>query len=132
MYVCACVGDGCVPDSACVRGKGEKRQTKASRWSPEREGERESARFPFRPFQLLLHLLFLLRSSCSSSPPYPSLASLPSHRRKVINTSGRCAGEAHTAVGRGVASTLCEFNCANRSTSPRGGEEIFRSPSERR
>lgn len=61
-------------------------------------------------------------SSVAPAPllhPYPSLASLPSHRRKVINTSGRCAGEAHTAVGRGVAGTLCEFNCASRPFSPR-------------
>lgn len=61
-------------------------------------------------------------SSVAPAPllhPYPSLASLSSHRRKVINTSGRCAGEAHTAVGRGVAGTLCEFNCASRPFSSR-------------
>lgn len=38
---------------------------------------------------------------------YPSFASLPSHRRKVINTLGRCVGEAHTPVGRDIAGVLC-------------------------
>lgn len=66
--------------------------------------ERESAR------------IISLPSSPSPPPSHPSLAplllpfifaSLPSHRRKVINTLGRCVGEAHTPVDRGIAGVLC-------------------------
>lgn len=66
--------------------------------------ERESAR------------IISLPSSPSPPPSHPSpaplllpfiFASLPSHRRKVINTLGRCVGEAHTPVDRGIAGVLC-------------------------
>lgn len=70
----------------------------------ERKRERESAR------------IISLPSSPSPPPSHPSpaplllpftFASLPSHRRKVINTLGRCVGEAHTPVDRGITGVLC-------------------------
>lgn len=72
--------------------------------SEKRECEKEKV----RDFPSILSI-----SSCSCYSPYPSSASLPSHRRKVINTSGRCVGEAHTPVDRGIAG-----NFANLTARP--------------
>ena len=70
-----------------------------------------------RETEPLLLRFYSLRPSPSPLPlPLPSplcrptFPSLPSHRQKVINTLGRCVGEAYAPVGRGIVQVSRKFH----------------------